>query len=161
MWGYPAFFVTGTSTMKEALKNAFLPLVEGAGAHLVDVAVRLHGKRRFVDVFVDTEAGITADELSNISRLLGDAIEKEDLVQDAYTLVVSSPGLDRPLLHPWQFRRHAGRPLQVRWTENGVVKEHTGEIVDATDEQLTLRDGDGFRVIPHADIEHAMIEITL
>ncbi|MDT8325537.1 MAG: hypothetical protein RRA94_15595, partial [Bacteroidota bacterium] len=135
--------------MKVDLKNAFSPLVTEAGAHLVDVEVRRQGKKRLIEVFVDTERGITADELAGISRLLGDAIEKGDLVQDAYTLIVSSPGLDRPIRHPWQFRRHTGRIARVRWKEKGTEVEHSGEITDATDEQVLLRDGDGFRAVPH------------
>jgi ribosome maturation factor RimP len=161
MWGCPAFFVVGTSTMKVDLKNAFLPLVTEAGAHLVDVEVRSQGKKRLVEVFVDTESGISADELATISRLLGDAIEKGDLVQDAYTLIVSSPGLERPIRHPWQFRRHAGRIARVRWSSQGKEIEHSGEIADVTDEQVLLRDGDGFRAIPHEDIVRAVIEATL
>ncbi len=147
--------------MKVDLKSTFSSLVSDAGAHLVDVEVRNRGKKRFVEVFVDTETGITADELASISRLLGEAVEKGDLVRDAYTLVVSSPGLERPIRHPWQFRRHAGRNVCVRWTAEGEELEHTGEIMEVTDEQVILRDGDGFRAIAHETIVHAMIEITL
>jgi ribosome maturation factor RimP len=147
--------------MKEDLKNAFAPLISGAGAHLVDVEIRSQGKKRFVEVFVDTEKGITADELAKISRLLGDAIEKGDLVQDAYTLVVSSPGLDRPVRHPWQFRRHMGRSVLVRWTEDNTEQAFTGEISNVTDEQVVLREGETERAIPHEAIVHAVIQITL
>ncbi|MCB2204229.1 ribosome maturation factor RimP [bacterium] len=147
--------------MKAELRNAFSPLISDAGAHLVDVEVRQKGKKRLVEVFVDTDKGITADELAQISRSLADAVEKGDLVQDAYTLIVSSPGLERPLEHPWQFRRHTGRNVRVRWKDGDAESEFCGEVAEVTDEQLLLRDGEGFRTIPHEDILHAVVEITL
>ncbi|MBN1446853.1 MAG: hypothetical protein JXA28_02895 [Bacteroidetes bacterium] len=158
MWGFPAFFIISARTMNETLTTTIEALLHGGEVRLVDLHFSAGGRKRLLEVFVDTEHGVTADELAEVSRKLEEAIETRGLVAESYTLVVSSPGLDRPVRFPWQYRRHLGRSVSVLYRQSDQRMEHLGEIVDVDEEQLLLRDGDGLRAIPHEMIERALIQ---
>lgn len=147
--------------MHEALKNIIESLLEGSEIRLVDLLVSPRGKKQMLEVFVDTEAGITADELAVFSRGLEEEIENRSDFNVPYTLEVSSPGLERPLRFPWQYRRHTGRQVNVAYRKADEQMVHTGEIVEVDDDQLIVRDGEGLRAIPHDNIERAIIQATL
>jgi ribosome maturation factor RimP len=83
------------------------------GARLVELIVRGVPNKRVVEVFVDSEPGVNLDTCAAISRNIIEVIEAQTLIEGGYRLEVSSPGLDRPLKYPWQFRKHIGRPLSV------------------------------------------------
>ena len=83
-------------------------------AHVVDIAVRGSRAKTIVDIFVDAEPGVTTDLCSDISREVADAFEKKDLIKGAYELVVSSPGIERPLRFSWQYKKHIGRKFVMK-----------------------------------------------
>ncbi len=138
-----------------------VPIVENAGAKLVDVTVRGQRNRTVVEVFADTEQGITADELANISREIAGIMEAEQWFSDAYTLNVSSPGLERPIRFPWQYARHKNRDVEVERTVAGEKQTLAGTIHDVDDDQLVLKVGEGFVAIPHETIVQAHIQVKL
>ncbi len=134
----------------ERLRGAVDRLVEQQGAHLIDFVVRGDRGRRVLEVFVDSESGVSLDLCSAISRALLQAIDAENLVDGGYRLEVSSPGLSRPLQYPWQYRKHIGRQLEVRWRRGAEAQTATGELVAADDEAITVRMGksaDGTRIL--------------
>ena len=147
--------------MIERLKTEIEALVAAEGAHLVGLENRTQGRKLHIEIFVDTEEGITADALAKLSRVLGEQLDERDIIEDAYTLVVSSPGLDRPLRFPWQYRRHAGRTVQVSFRSGGEVQALEGTIKEVSDEQIVVTEGEGLRAIPFDDIDQAKIIATL
>ncbi len=159
MWGCPAFFVMVQTTIQ--ILERLVPIVENAGAKLVDVTVRGQRNRTVVEVFADTEQGITADELANISRAIAGIMEAEQWFSDAYTLNVSSPGLERPIRFPWQYARHKNRDVEVERTVAGETQTLAGTIHDVDDDQLVLKVGEGFVAIPHETIVQAHIQVKL
>lgn len=66
-----------------------------------------------VRIFVDNEEGATIDECARISRHLGVALEVEDVMQSAYILEVSSPGLERPFFNAAQMAGYIGRQIEL------------------------------------------------
>src|SRR5262249_11629015 len=98
------------------------------------LTVKPAGRRLVVRVTVDGESGIGHDELSDISRDISDVLDRAEaregeLTPDAYTLEVSSPGVDRPLTLPRHWRRNVGRLVAVRAGERTVTARITA--VDA------------------------------
>ncbi len=79
--------------------------------YLVDLVVRGSGRSPAVDVVLDSDEGPTAATLADISREVGFALSMAELGPGSLT--VSSPGLDRPLKLPRQYRKHVGRELRV------------------------------------------------
>src|SRR5664279_4244237 len=84
-----------------------------ASAHVVDYGVRGERGTRVIEVFVDSETGVTTELCSSISRAITAAADEEHIVQDGYRLEVSSPGIDRPLRFPWQYAKHVGRKIAL------------------------------------------------
>jgi len=83
------------------------PLVEAKGYELVKLsyAARRHG---LLQLIIDHEKGITVDDCELISRTVSDLLDTEDPIEHAYSLEVSSPGLERPLTKAEHFKRFQG-----------------------------------------------------
>ena len=100
-------------------------------------------------VFIDHPDGVTLDLCEQVTNLLGDFRER-------YALEVSSPGLDRPLTKPAHFRRFLGRRARVRMRDaREGHRSFTGELVGATDREVTIAADDGVIAIPYADISRS------
>ena len=84
-------------------------VADSSGLELVDVDLRGGGKARMLRIFIDKPEGVTHEDCSNFSREVGTIFDVEDAVPGgAYTLEVSSPGLDRKLLKPADWIRFQG-----------------------------------------------------
>ena len=83
-----------------------------------------------------------------------------ELIEGAYTLEVSSPGLDRPLKSLADFLRNKGRLLRVNRSTGKTV---TGELKDADEENLTLKlkGNAGDIVIPRSEVLSAKVEVKI
>lgn len=157
--GQPAFFTYMTMLEHEIISRNINESVENAGFHLLDVQFSSHDTGVTIETYVDSENGITADDCAKISRLL-DEIFASKLPESDYHLVVSSPGLDRPLKHLWQFRRHRGRLVSLELAGTLGKLEGRIENVEESVVVIALRDG-STREIPFADIIQANIIVTV
>jgi ribosome maturation factor RimP len=90
------------------------PVVERAGAELVNVELGGSRGRPVVRVYVDKEAGVTLDDCARLSRLIERELESSGTVPERYVLEVSSPGIERPLSRRRDFERFVGREIAVR-----------------------------------------------
>src|SRR5581483_3843507 len=90
------------------------PLALAMGLELVDVQYRPEGGRVVLRLMIDRpEGGVTLDQLSAVSRELGDLLDAHDAVPGRYHLECSSPGINRPLLREPHFRRAVGQRVKV------------------------------------------------
>lgn len=97
-------------------------------------------------LFIDHPDGVSLALCERVTGLLGDHRER-------YALEVSSPGRDRPLTKPQHYTRFLGRHARVRLREaKGAHKSVTGELVGASDEDVTIAAGDGIVTIPYEQI---------
>jgi ribosome maturation factor RimP len=115
------------------------PVVASAGYDLEDVHLSRAGRRFVLRVLVDTDGGISLDDVAVVSRAISDALDAADeaggeLLAGEYQLEVGSPGVDRPLTEPRHWRRNTGRLVEV----NGL----TGRVVSVSATGVTL-DTDG------------------
>lgn len=110
-------------------------LLEEDKYFIVELQVSPSKIRQKVTVLIDSDAGISIDECAEISRKLDDLIEAEGLIPHAYTLEVSSPGVDYPLAMPRQYRKNIGRSLRVIM-KDGVEK--SGQLQSASEEGFVL-----------------------
>jgi ribosome maturation factor RimP len=100
-------------------------------------------------VFIDHPDGVSLDLCERVTHQLTE-------VRERYTLEVSSPGSDRPLTKPAHFRRFLGRRARVRTLEaRDGHKSFTGELVGASDEEVTIAAATGVIAIPYADIQRS------
>ncbi len=87
------------------------------GFELVDVEIKRQSDGALVRLFVDKTGGIGLDDLKSLSEEVSAILDVEDPVESSYTLEMSSPGLDRPLVSARDFERNLGRVLQVHCLE--------------------------------------------
>jgi ribosome maturation factor RimP len=135
-------------------------VVRAHEAFLVDLALRgeMHG--RVLEVFVDTDAGITADGCAAISRDLSTWLDRENLIQGRYNLVVSSPGLDQPLKLFRQYRKNIGRNLKVRYRLGQEVRTVFGRLVEVSEDSIGIEERDREKIVIRLDnIVESKIEI--
>lgn len=93
------------------------PVIEGMGYELVRVRL-MSGKSKTLQVMADRpEGGIDVDECGEISTAISAALDVEDPIEDAYTLEVSSPGIDRPLTRLKDFDVWSGYDAKLETTE--------------------------------------------
>ena len=99
-----------------------------------------------VRLFIDHPNGVSLDLCERVTHLLPE-------VREAYALEVSSPGIERPLSKPDHFRRFLGRRARVRTRDaHDGHKSFTGELVGASDAEVTIAAPTGVVAIPYDDI---------
>lgn len=119
-----------------AVRSAIEPVISALGLDLEDVDVHASGKRRRVCVIVDRDGGIDLDGIAATSRAVSDALDASDAMgDDAYTLEVTSPGIDRPLTLPRHWRRNLGRRVRVHLSDGSIAD---GRIRDVDDDGVAL-----------------------
>jgi ribosome maturation factor RimP len=103
-----------------------------------------------VRLFIDHPDGVTLELCERVTRALPELRER-------YALEVSSPGTERPLTKPDHFRRYLGRRARVRTRGDQPDGRHTftGELVGASDTEVTLAADTGVVQIPYADINRS------
>jgi ribosome maturation factor RimP len=100
-------------------------------------------------IFIDHPDGVTLALCERVTRELGDLRER-------YALEVSSPGTDRPLTKPGHFRRFLGSRARVRTRDaHEGHRSFTGELVGATDSEVTIAADSGVIAIPYDDIHRS------
>jgi ribosome maturation factor RimP len=100
-------------------------------------------------VFIDHPDGVSLELCERVTHQLVELRER-------YALEVSSPGIERPLTKPAHFRRFLGRRARVRTRgRRDGHKSFTGELVGASDEEVTIAASTGVIAIPYADIHRS------
>jgi ribosome maturation factor RimP len=125
--------------LKEKLINMIEPLISDLGMELVDVELKRSKGRMFLRVFIDREGGVTIDDCESASHEIEALLDVEDPIPSSYVLEVSSPGLDRPLKKPADFKRFCGNTVRIVTTE--PVDGQTffvGKIDTASDDSVVL-----------------------
>jgi ribosome maturation factor RimP len=105
------------TNIDQRLAAILFPVIEGMGYELVRVRL-MSGKHKTLQIMADRpEGGIDVDECGEISTAVSAALDVEDPIEDAYTLEVSSPGIDRPLTRLKDFESWAGYDAKIETTE--------------------------------------------
>jgi len=105
--------------------------------------------RDLVRLFIDHPQGVTLDLCERVTRQLPE-------VRERYALEVSSPGIERPLSKPEHFRRYVGRRARVRTRgEHDGRQTFTGELLNATEDAVTVAADTGVVSIAYADIRRS------
>lgn len=142
---------------RQQVRAVVEPAVTGIGYDVEDVTVETAGRRRLVRIVVDRDGGIDLDAVADVSRAVSAALDADDLLGGtAYTLEVTSPGVDRPLTDPRHWRRAAGRLVRVTLTGGETL---TGRVRGADDAAVTLDvDGD-VRTLAHTELGPGHVQV--
>ncbi len=123
--------------IKELLKEY---LISYPSLFLVNVKISGKGQEtNKISVFLDGEQGVSIDQCAAISRKLGNDLEERNLIENAYNLEVSSPGLDQPLMVLQQYVRNRGRDIQVEQADGKLV---TGRLEEVSEKEISVLEHD-------------------
>jgi len=130
--------------------------VRHLGYELVACEFRTIGGRPTLQVFIDREGGVGIADCVAVNRGIGDLLDVEVLLDGAFNLEVSSPGLDRPLRKEDDFQRFTGREVRIRTFEPvGDRRNFRGFIRGVEDGIVTLEVDTKPREVPVAAMERA------
>ena len=100
------------------LAQEFLP---DDSYYLVEVVIKGSEARQKVLVLIDGDNGVNIDVCASISRQIGHNLEETETIAKAYTLEVSSPGVDHPLLSIRQYQGRIGKRLKITLKTGGIT----------------------------------------
>jgi ribosome maturation factor RimP len=144
------------------LARALEPVVAAAGLDLESVRVTAAGRRRLLRIVVDADGGPSLDDIALLSRSLSAELDSSGLMGEAaYTLEVSSPGVDRPLTEPRHWRRARGRLVRVPLTAPAPGSPGTveGRVIDTSPAGVTLEVGGRPRDFRYADLGAGQVQV--
>lgn len=125
--------------IKENIIKISNDLAEKLGYFLIDVVFRGDNRKRIIEVFVDAEKNVSADDLAEMSRKLNEIIDSENLLKESYRLEVSSPGVDRPLKFLKQYPKHINRNFEVVYKSAESETKFTGKLISVERDELTFQ----------------------
>ena len=106
----------GTDRVIGIVENFATPLLDEMGLELVEVQFRQESGWK-LRLFIDRNEGVNVDDCASVSRQVATYLEVEDIIGHAYTLEVSSPGIERPLKRLEDFVRFSGKKIRVKLSE--------------------------------------------
>ena len=131
---------------EQRAEEMILPLVEAQRFELVDVEYVKEAGNWYLRVYIDKEGGITVDDCELISRAFSDLLDEADFIEDSYILVVSSPGLGRPLKKEKDYARSMGKELEIRtYRPIDKQKEFYGILLAYDNNSVTIEEQDKTR----------------
>jgi ribosome maturation factor RimP len=129
-----------------------------AGAHgveVLDLDLRRQGRSQVLSVVLDSEDGVDADVVEQVTKGLSLELDEADPLPGSYILEVTTPGLDRPLRTGRDFRRQRGHEVEILREASGEQQRRQqlrGTVVAADDQEVTLEVGDSQVRVPLSDV---------
>jgi ribosome maturation factor RimP len=147
----------GSASPRDHLMKLLEPVVSAEGLDLEDVKVTQAGKRRLLRVIVDRDGGVSLDDVADVSQAVSALLDDTNAMgQSAYTLEVSSPGVDRPLTEPRHWRRAAKRLVKAELKDGSLVE---GRVRSADENGVDLDvDGTGRR-LDYQDLARGRVQV--
>lgn len=134
---------------REEILSALSPVADKEGVELVDIELKI-SKNPSITVFVDTEDGVDLDTLERFHNAIDPVLDEVDPSYGAaYTLNVSSPGLDRPFKTDRDYERHLGEDVEVKlFAPIKGVKNFDGKLVGYDGKNATIETEKETMVLP-------------
>lgn len=144
------------------LKRMFEPVAEALGFELVAVELQGAGGSSLLRLYIDGDKGVTIDDCALVSRQVSALLDVEDPITGDYTLEVSSPGIDRPLVEKAHFEKAIGERITVRSNEHILGRRRfTGKLLGLSAETISIEvDGEIYEIV-FSMIEKAKLDPEL
>jgi len=146
--------------LKDSIADAIRPAVENAGFFLEDVFTSNPGNHRIVTCMIDGISPLSLDEVTVVSREISAILDESPLLTEAFTLEVTSPGIERPLTVPRHWTKNLTRIIKVTLSDDTEV---SGRLTEFDETRAILIENIKGRMKTHevafADIKRAHVEI--
>jgi ribosome maturation factor RimP len=147
-------------SLQDSLTDLLKPAVENAGFFLEQVLISNPGNHRILTCVVDGTKPLNLDEVTVVSRLISELLDETTLIDDAFTLEVTSPGVDRPLTERRHWEKNVTRIISMVMNDGKAL---TGRLTELRADDATFVENIKGRmkthVIPLADIKRANVEV--
>jgi len=150
---------SGMSLDKSEQISAMLePAVRALGFELWGVEHHSGSTPVLLRIYIDHPDGITVDDCSAVSDQVSAVLDVEEPIRGEYTLEVSSPGIDRPLFTPEQYRQYVGGEVKVRlaWSEHGR-RNFRGRLLSVSDSGIEVEVDGAAYALPFGAIARARL----
>ena len=148
-------------TVAERVWAVAEPLVTHEGLEIVDVEFRRESRGTVLRLYLDRcgGGGVSLDDLTRVSRQLGDVLDVHNTVPGSYNLEVSSPGINRRLRRPDHFQRYLGKKVRVR-TEGPLEgrRAFMGVLEAVNADGIVVETAEGSHTVRFAEIAQANYE---
>lgn len=139
--------------LNEEISAAIRPIIEATGNYLEELTITTAGRVKILTVIIDSDAHLNLDQVTAVTKEISQVIEElPALGETAFTLEVTSPGLDRPLTKPRHWRKNLDRLVKITMTSGQVIEGRIG----AASETSVLVDEN---TVSYEDIKRAVLEI--
>lgn len=147
-------------SLKDSIADLIRPVVEDAGFFLEDVFTSNPGNHRIVTCMVDGLKPLSLDEVTVVSKEISALLDESPLLSEAFTLEVTSPGVERPLTLPRHWTKNLTRIVKVLLNDDTEV---SGRLTEFDETRAILIENIKGRMKTHevnfADIKRANVEI--
>ena len=148
------YFMAGRKDTETKAEELLAPIAEAFNVRIYDVEYVKEGTDYYLRAYIDKEGGITIDDCEKVSRALEPVLDEADPIEQAYTLSVSSLGLDRPLKLEKDYARNMGKPIEVKLYS--PLKMASGKSLKQLHGTLVSYDEDSFVLRTEGGKEHAI-----
>lgn len=135
-------------TYEERTEKLLLPIVQANQVEIYDVEYVKEGSDYYLRCYIDKEGGVNINDCEAVSRALSDELDREDFIEEAYILEVSSPGLGRALKKDKHLEKSLLKDVDIRtYKPIEGSKEFTGKLTAFDKDTVTLEldSGSGVR----------------
>ena len=140
------------------LSSIIKPTIERMGYIYWGLQFNGYGRRLMLRIYIDHPDGVTLDDCSAVSDQISGVLDVEDLIRQAYTLEVSSPGIERPLLTKQHYELYIGAMIKVKsYTPFNNRKNFTGHLEKASGNSITLKVAEELIDIPYGAIKQGRL----
>ena len=153
----------GIEELKDKIRAIIEPVINSLGIELDDIEFDRMRSKALMRVFIDKEEGVRIDDCERVSREIESVLDVEDPIPYAYVLEVSSPGLDRPLRKPADYKRFTGKTIRAVTIEP-VGKEtfFIGKLIEADDNGIVILLPKEKKItVPYKNISKARLEVEI
>jgi len=126
------------NSVDQNIYNIANQTVEENNFFIVDVVFRGNPNNRIIELYIDSEKNVSAEDLAAISRLIIGKFEEQNIIESQYRLDVSSPGTDKPLKFLKQFPKHVNRKFEVSYSADGGTKKFSGKLIRIEGDSLVF-----------------------
>lgn len=123
---------------EENIKNITNEILQEKNFFLIELVYRGNPKQRIVEIYVDSEKNVTAEDLAELNRSIISRIEANNFIDSLERLDVSSPGTDKPLKYLAQFPKHVNRKFDISYVSENETKKLTGKLIKVEGDNLVF-----------------------
>lgn len=130
------------------------------GLFIVDINIRGNDRNRIIEIFVDGEKSVSAEDLALLSKKINNIFDEHNIIESSYRLDVSTPGIDRPLKFLKQYTKHINRNFNLVYVEEGNQQNISAKLESIEGDFLLFTKGKSLIKINFKDILSAKVQIS-